>query len=87
MIKCDVHVKPAARGNGPCAVKEKLCHLVYFPLVRCLFQPIGRDDNRKILRRPRPHSGRPLQSGEGPQRPLEQHFCCEGEEQELQPVC
>lgn len=53
MIKCDVSVNQQRGGSGPVLSEEKVCHLVYFPLVCCLFQPIGRDDNKKILRRPR----------------------------------
>lgn len=53
MIKCDVSVNQQRGGSSPVLSEEKVCHLVYFPLVCCLFQPIGRDDNKKILRRPR----------------------------------
>lgn len=46
-------VWPSSERKQPCALKEKVCHLVYFPLVGGLFQSTARDDNRKILRRPR----------------------------------
>lgn len=74
MIKCDVRVNYGSERKRPRAVKEKVCHLVYFPLVCCLFQPIGRDDNKKILRHPLPHSGLPLQPNKGPQGPQNNIF-------------